>query len=309
MEKSRAIELLKLAVPIKALTQQEYADFVEAVNMGMNALEQPTSPDTIDRKAALDALRRCQTYLYDARDTELKIELSSAEAAINNLSTIQPEKEQLSQSDLISRKETIKHLQGVLDVTVPITDYDGGYVDGVEVGIRTVSTMPTIQPVATDTNVGDTISRQAAIDIERNATVDTNPSHFEAHQKFTQFMDDAEVSSFGRWQWANGFNTALTAVGIDLKKLPSAQQEPQWIPCSERMPEEHKWIGTLKFGTTISDEVYVTFENEKGERFCKHMTFQNGELSRYDQFHMDTWFKGSKPIAWMPLPEAYKSNK
>ena len=41
MEKSRAIELLKLAVPIKALTQQEYADFVEAVNMGMDALEQP----------------------------------------------------------------------------------------------------------------------------------------------------------------------------------------------------------------------------------------------------------------------------
>ena len=78
----------------------------------------------------------------------------------------------------------------------------------------------------------DLISRQAVIDIERNATVDTNPSHFEAHQKFTQFMDDAEISSFGRWQWSNGFNTALTAVGIDLKKLPPAQPEPQeghWI--------------------------------------------------------------------------------
>ncbi len=41
----------------------------------------------------------------------------------------------------------------------------------------------------------------------------------------------------------------------------------RWIPCSERMPEEHEWLGTKKFGTTISDEVYVTFENEKGERF------------------------------------------
>lgn len=71
----------------------------------------------------------------------------------------------------------------------------------------------------------DLISRQMAIDIERNATVDTNPTHFEAHQKFIQFMDDAGISSFGRWQWSNGFNTALTAVGIDLKKLPSAQTE------------------------------------------------------------------------------------
>ena len=80
----------------------------------------------------------------------------------------------------------------------------------------------------------------------------------------------------------------------------------RWIPCSERMPEEHEWLGTKKFGTTISDEVYVTFENEKGERFCKHMQFQNGELSRYDQLYMETWFKGSKPIAWMPLPEPMK---
>ena len=79
--------------------------------------------------------------------------------------------------------------------------------------------------------MSDFISRQAAIDIERNATVDTNPSHFEAHQKFTQFMDDAEISSFGRWQWSNGFNTALTAVGIDLKKLPSTQ--PEIIYCKD----------------------------------------------------------------------------
>ena len=92
----------------------------------------------------------------------------------------------------------------------------------------------------------------------------------------------------------------------DLRKMPTIQPEAQWIPCEERMPEEHEWIGTKKFGTTISDEVYVTFENEKGERFCQHMKFQNGKLSSYDQFHMDTWFKGSKPIAWMPLPKPFE---
>ena len=101
---------------------------------------------------------------------------------------------------------------------------------------------------------GDTISRQAAIDIEHNATVDTNPSHFEAHQKFMQFMDDAEISSFGRWQWSNGFNTALTAIGIDLKKLPSAQpdlssySDKLWRAAYERGKAEAqrkrgRWIG------------------------------------------------------------------
>jgi hypothetical protein len=49
-------------------------------------------------------------------------------------------------SDLISKMETVEHLRRVLDVTVPITDYDEGYADGVEFGISTVSTMPSAQP-------------------------------------------------------------------------------------------------------------------------------------------------------------------
>ena len=87
------------------------------------------------------------------------------------------------------------------------------------------------------------------------------------------------------------------------------QPEQIWILCDERMPEEHEWIGTKKFGTTISDEVYVTFENSKGERFTKHLHFHNGELSRYDKTHMDAWYKDYKPIAWMPLPEPYKGSE
>lgn len=46
--------------------------------------------------------------------------------------------------------------------------------------------------------------------------------------------------------------------------IDDAPTVPQWIPCCERLPEEHEWIGTKKFGTTISDEVYVTFETPDG---------------------------------------------
>ena len=88
--------------------------------------------------------------------------------------------------------------------------------------------------------------------------------------------------------------------------LPSAEPERKWIPVSERLPEEQEWLGTKQFGTTKSDEVYVTFENPKGERFCKHLSFQNGKLSRFDQSTIDAFYPEAKPIAWMPLPESYK---
>lgn len=89
----------------------------------------------------------------------------------------------------------------------------------------------------------------------------------------------------------------------------NALAEQRWIPVTERMPEEHEWLGTKRFGTTISDDVYVTFENPKGERFCKHLSFQSGKLSGFDQSTIDAFYKGSKPIAWMPLPEPYQAER
>jgi len=82
---------------------------------------------------------------------------------------------------------------------------------------------------------------------------------------------------------------------------------PKWIPCSERMPEEREWIGTEKFGTTISDKVLVTFES-RGERFVKPMKFQNGELGGMDKHTMDAFFDEWKAVAWMPLPKAYRED-
>lgn len=38
----------------------------------------------------------------------------------------------------------------------------------------------------------------------------------------------------------------------------------------------------------------------------KKLLKKYGELSRYDKAFMDTWYKGSKPIAWMPLPKPFE---
>lgn len=173
--------------------------------------------------------------------------------------------------DLISRQEAIDAL---IDAVKKVGVLDADDIKAV------FDMLPTIQPVATDTNVGDTISRQAAVELAMKYCPD----------------DDGAVQCDGD----------IRGLLDELENLPSAQPEQIWILCDERMPEEHEWIGTKKFGTTMSDEVYVTFENSKGERFTKHLHFHNGELSRYDKVHMDAWFKDYKPIAWMPLPEPYK---
>ena len=83
--------------------------------------------------------------------------------------------------------------------------------------------------------MSDLISRQAAIDASEKFIKDCNPEHFVGHQKFIEYMDNAEIGSFGKWQFANGFNMGLTAAEVAIKKLPSAQ------PTAE--PVRHgKWI-------------------------------------------------------------------
>ena len=91
--------------------------------------------DCISRQQALKALRKCQTYLYDARDPELKIELSSAEAAINNLPTIQTVATDTNVGDKISKfidgfEEIFADLRErhVDDSVCGLCEYDGAYM-------------------------------------------------------------------------------------------------------------------------------------------------------------------------------------
>lgn len=71
----------------------------------------------------------------------------------------------------------------------------------------------------------DAVPRAAVEYICRKNTVSTNPYEHKYHDKFIQFMNDPEISDFGRWQHSNGFNTALVAVQCDLDMVPSIEPE------------------------------------------------------------------------------------
>ena len=69
------------------------------------------------------------------------------------------------------------------------------------------------------------IPRSAVEYICRKETVSTNPDDFTHSEMFIRYLDHDAISSFGRWQWANGFNTALVAVKCDLDKIPTIEPE------------------------------------------------------------------------------------
>ena len=117
------------------------------------------------------------------------------------------------------------------------------------------------------------------------------------------------VHAVGEKPFVMGLDDGI-AVHEAIELLTNLPEIPDsWIPCNVKMPEEHEWIGTKRFGTTISDEVYVTFENPKGERFTKHLSFQNGKVPNFEQRTIDAFYKGSVPIAWMPKPKPWEGEQ
>lgn len=80
--------------------------------------------------------------------------------------------------------------------------------------------------------------------------------------------------------YGNGYEPEGFCVEVeDIQSLPPVQPEPHWIPCSERLPEEHEEVLTY-------DSVFgITFDS-----------IRNGK-----------WRK--QPVAWMPLPTPYKGGE
>ena len=104
----------------------------------------------------------------------------------------------------------------------------------------------------------------------------------------------------------NTLSNALKGVFVEyedvaekiLGKVPSAQPEQRWIPCSERMPDEDYWLGGL--GKQFSSNVLVSIVNPSDEDSWVDISHTiDGEwaleLPRY-----------CKILAWTYLPEPYR---
>lgn len=121
-----------------------------------------------------------------------------------------------------------------IQAAAEVVDFECGEWRGLaKTIIDKLGALPPAQP-----GCEDAVPRTSVEYICQKNTVSTNPYEHKYHDKFIQFMDDPEISDFGRWQHSNGFNTALVAVKCDLDKVPSVTpKQPRWIPVTERPPE------------------------------------------------------------------------
>lgn len=96
-----------------------------------------------------------------------------------------------------------------------------------------------------------------------------------------------------------------------LRKLVDKADSFEWIPVSEKLPEEHDSIFAKLYGTdkwsdafwrTQSKEVLVTIEYEDGTRTVKSSRTTDGKW----YIEKKTTLSKFKVVAWMEMPEPYK---
>ena len=129
---------------------------------------------------------------------------------------------------------------------------------------------------------------------------------------------DEAISEFNEWiDRAEKYTGKIPITQQDkhvqsMKLAISALEHQKWIPCSERLPEEHETVFAKLKGTNrwnefmfekASEKLLVTVEFEDGSREIDYLETIDGEWEkRFNDVK-------KKVIAWMPNPEPYREDK
>lgn len=99
-----------------------------------------------------------------------------------------------------------------------------------------------------------------------------------------------------------------------LQNLVDKADSFEWIPVSEKLPNEHDSVFAKLYGTdkwddafwrTKSKEVLVTIEYEDGTRIVKSSHTTDGKWALEKRATLSEF----KVVAWIPFPEPYKEKE
>lgn len=97
-----------------------------------------------------------------------------------------------------------------------------------------------------------------------------------------------------------------------LRWLTKKADSFEWIPVTERLPEEHDSIFADLYGTdkwdsklwrAVSNRVIVTIKYDDGTRIVKESYTYDGKWAEEKRS------RNCKVVAWMPMPKAYKEQE
>lgn len=143
----------------------------------------------------------------------------------------------------------------------------------------------------------DLISRQAAIDAdgldeEIRCEMCKNPMHTDrgcdGNCKYDEIL----------------YEKIIQILNKRITPLPSAQPEPHWIPCSERLPEYGVAVLTYDGHCFCVEKRIPTIRDDEGEPITGDWWVSDD----YDEYDGDYYpnLRDGACIAWMPLPECYR---
>ena len=129
--------------------------------------------------------------------------------------------------------------------------------------------------------MSDLISRQDAIDALNDGA-----------ELLRRVLDKTYVVGDDRakYEWGIGLIESYIS---DMKELPSAHPEQQWIPCSERLPHG-SW----------SDLVNVSIHDDSGDTPFDYTSC--GWVTTEGEYWIVANEINTHVVAWMPLPEPWK---
>ena len=120
-----------------------------------------------------------------------------------------------------------------------------------------------------------------------------------------QRLIDANKIRYERMLYARGngmYENVTVAYKDEIDDMPTIEPQ-QWIPCSERLPEEGERVLATHLGGVNPNRQVIEHIYQCGEFTCGWDMDMNVGSSTFGQRYM------GKVIAWMPLPKPYRGEQ